>query len=142
MASDESVVVYEEVLDDLLATLRENILNRRENWAMPAYDEEIKAVQRRAMWVAATEKDLEETVQLTLIGSGDDVETRDTLRERVKSSMLDMAAWLVHGGLVREFPRAQTRKEIAEERQRELQAEAETAARRAAQPELFGAEAE
>lgn len=139
MANDEAVIVYEEVLDDLLTLLRENVLNRREAFAVPDGGA-IKAVQRRCTWVVASEKDLEETRQLTLIGSADDVETREALRERVRASLLDMAAWLVDERLMRQCPRARTRLDIAKEQERELLEEAERAARRAAQPELLGTE--
>lgn len=135
--ADAPVVVYEHVLDELLAELRTNIMTRRDGYQMPAEDETLQAVSRRVSWLSATAKDLGGAEQLTLLGSADDVAARNAVRARAKASLLDMAAWLVHDRLRADHPFARTLREIEEERERELRAEAERARKRREQPELF-----
>ena len=141
MAGNEAVIVYEGVLDELLAALRANIMHRRDNSLMPGYGEAIKAVQRRASWVAASEKDLEGSQQLTLLGSGDDVEEQAALKARMQHSLIDMAAWLVHDRIRHQYPDARTLREIEELHQREMLAEAEKARKQREQSELFDEDA-
>ena len=106
-------VVYEDVLDKLLATLRENILARVDSYGMPALDEVPKAVKTRLAWMKATEDDLALTAHQTLFGSADDLERRKQLWDRVGECWVDMAAWMVHRAVRDEHPMARTLKELA-----------------------------
>lgn len=140
--TDDPVVVYESVLDDLLAQLRGNIMVRRDSYTMPAEGETLQMVSRRISWLSATAKDLGGAEQLTLLGSADDVVARNAVKARAKASLLDIAAWLVHDRLRADHPYAKTLREIADAQQRELAAEAEKARKRRENPELFGEEEE
>ncbi len=117
-----AAVVYENVLDNLLATIREHVITRVNSYGMPTLDEVPKAVRTRLAWMKATEDDLAMTMHQTLFGSGDDVERRKQLRARLGECWVDMAAWLINRALRDEYPLARTVKEIAED---EAQAERE-----------------